>query len=523
MDETKMKIIKPQQGYQEQALSSPADIVIGGAAAGVGKSFCLLFEPLKHALTQKGFGGVIFRRTTPQITNEGGLWDKSLELYSTIAKPVNHKLTWVFNNTNCKLKFNHLEYDKTVLDHQGTEYCFIGFDELTHFSKKQFFYMLSRNRSTCGIKPYIRATCNPEPDSWVADLIGWWLDPNSGLPIPERVGVIRYFLVDQSQYVWGDTKEEVLSKASHILQHLPDDFNADEIVKSITFISGDIYSNKALMSKDPAYIGNLMALDEQEKAKLLYGSWKISVDGTELFNFEKLKAMFTNYPFEDSSKYITCDAARFGSNLAVIKYWEGWTCKETHIYTTSDIETLYFCVEGIRRNYNVPSSSVAVDQDGVGGGLVDRGGYIGFTNNARPIVIYMTDEHGSPIIDAATGKQREILENYQNLKTQCYFHLAKKVDKHQVRHERNYFVNGEKSDYIERGTKLILIEDLHRQHLRVIKRASDQKSHEKIKINSKEEQIIALGDKKESPDLADADMIRSYFDLAPKVKNIPIW
>lgn len=508
-----MKIIKPQAGYQEQALSSPADIVIGGAAAGVGKSFCLLFEPLKHALTAKGFGGVIFRRTTPQITNEGGLWDKSLEMYGTIAKPVNHKLTWVFNNTGCKLKFNHLEYDKTVLDHQGTEYCFIGFDELTHFSKKQFFYMLSRNRSTCGIKPYIRATCNPEPDSWVADLIDWWIDTNTGLPIPERVGKLRYFLVDQSQYVWGDSKDEVLQQAQHVLKCLPDDFNADDIVKSITFIAGDIYSNKALMSKDPGYIGNLMALDEQEKAKLLHGSWKISIDGTELFNNDKLKAMFTNYPPESDFKCITCDAARFGSNLAVIKYWHGWTCRETHIYTISSEDTLYNCIESIRRTSQIPSSQVIIDQDGVGGFLVDRGGYLGFTNNASPVKILMTDDLGRAVIDPNTGRQRELQESYQNLKTQCYFYLSKKVNAGLVRHEKFYYINGERAEYIQRGKRLILIEDMHRHHLRAVKRSSDQKSHEKIRINSKEEQIIALGDKKDSPDLADADMMRAYFDL----------
>ena len=47
----------------------------------------------------------------------------------------------------------------------------ICFDELTHFTAHQFFYMVSRNRSTCGVRPYIRATCNPDADSWVADFL----------------------------------------------------------------------------------------------------------------------------------------------------------------------------------------------------------------------------------------------------------------------------------------------------------------------------------------------------------------
>ena len=58
--------IEPQVGYQQIALSSNADIVIGGAAAFVGKTFALLLDPLRH-VTIPGFGGVIFRRTSVQI------------------------------------------------------------------------------------------------------------------------------------------------------------------------------------------------------------------------------------------------------------------------------------------------------------------------------------------------------------------------------------------------------------------------------------------------------------------------
>ena len=110
------------------------------------------------------------------IRAEGGLWDASKSIYSLIdaAYPRDSRLEWVFPS-NVKLKFSHLEYEKNIYDWQGSEIPFIGFDELTHFTSSMFFYLLSRNRSTCGVKPYIRATCNPDPDSWVADLIAWWI------------------------------------------------------------------------------------------------------------------------------------------------------------------------------------------------------------------------------------------------------------------------------------------------------------------------------------------------------------
>ena len=207
MSET--KIIQPQDGYQMQALSSSADIVIGGGAAGVGKTFTLLLDPLRH-IHIKDFGGVIFRRTSPQIKAQGGLWDTSLSLYSLIpgAEPKETNSSWSFSNIS-KLKFNHLEYEKNVFDWQGSQIPFIGFDELTHFSENMFFYLLSRNRSVCGVRPYVRATCNPDPDSWVSDFISWWIDKETGFPIPERSGVLRYFIKDNDSYIGEIQKQNV--------------------------------------------------------------------------------------------------------------------------------------------------------------------------------------------------------------------------------------------------------------------------------------------------------------------------
>ena len=86
--------IKAQPGYQEKALSSGADIVIGGSAAGVGKTFCLLMDPLRD-INRADFGGVIFRRLTTQIKAEGGLWDESKKLYSIVGGTPNQtELQW---------------------------------------------------------------------------------------------------------------------------------------------------------------------------------------------------------------------------------------------------------------------------------------------------------------------------------------------------------------------------------------------------------------------------------------------
>ena len=139
------------------------------------------------------------------------------------------------------------------------------FDELTHFSEKQFFYMLSRNRSTCGVKPYVRATCNPDADSWVAKFIAWWIDPETGYPIKERSGVKRYFTRVDDTVIWGDTAEECAEKSGVDIS----------LCKSVTFIASSIHDNKALLAADPSYLASLNPLSLVERERLLNGNWKI--------------------------------------------------------------------------------------------------------------------------------------------------------------------------------------------------------------------------------------------------------
>lgn len=255
--------VRPQAGPQEAFLSTRADIAIYGGAAGGGKSFALLLEPLRH-FNNPRFGGVIFRRNTVQVRNEGGLWDEAAELYSKLGarlREVNLEVTFP---VGMRMKFAHLENENTVYHYQGAQIPFIGFDELTHFSEKQFFYMLSRNRSTSGVPGYVRATCNPDADSWVRKFIEWWIDPNTGYAIKERAGVLRWFIRLDDTLQWGDTREELIAKHGPTMQP-----------KSLTFIPSLIQDNKILMDKDPSYLSNLMALPRIDRLRLLGGNWNV--------------------------------------------------------------------------------------------------------------------------------------------------------------------------------------------------------------------------------------------------------
>lgn len=264
--------IRPQP-KQEEFLSNPADIVIYGGAAGGGKSWSLLYEGLRH-IDNPEFGAVIFRSSMTQITEQGGLWDASMKLYTLYegARPIRSpKPYWKFPS-GAKVSFRQIARDEDVYDWQGTEIPCVEFDELTHFSEFQFFYMLSRNRSTCGIKPYVRASTNPDADSWVANFIAWWIDQDTGYAIPERSGKIRYMARVNEEIVWGDTTEAVIQIANDAGYDVT---ITEDDVKSVSFVSSNVYDNQVLLKANPGYLSNLKAQSIVERERLLYGNWKI--------------------------------------------------------------------------------------------------------------------------------------------------------------------------------------------------------------------------------------------------------
>lgn len=263
--EAQDRLFQPQPGPQTTFLSTTADIAIYGGAAGGGKTYALLLENLRHVGNGK-FGSVIFRRESPQITAEGGLWDTARDLYPLRgAKPISTPQLVMRFPSGARVSFRHLQYEDDVLAWQGAQVPLICYDELTHFTRRQFFYMLSRNRSMCGVKPYMRATTNPDADSWVADFVAWWIDQDTGFAIPERSGAIRYFVVLDDRVRWADSREE-LAQAYGVQ---PDD------AKSCTFIVSSIFDNRILLKQNPGYLADLKAQGVVEQARLLDGNWKI--------------------------------------------------------------------------------------------------------------------------------------------------------------------------------------------------------------------------------------------------------
>ena len=267
---SKVKNFGPQPGPQSLFLTTPADVAIYGGAAGGGKTFGLLLEALRNVGVPT-FGAVIFRSTSPQIRAKGGLWDEANRLFPLAgATGTVHNLKFQFPS-GATVQFAHLQHEKNRYDWQGAQIPLVGFDELTHFTADQFFYLMARARSMSGVAGYVRATCNPDPDSFVAGLVAWYVNED-GFAIPERSGIIRWFVRVNDELVWADTREELVAR-----------FGVEAEPTSFTFIAADIYDNKELLAKDPTYLAKLKALSHVERMRLLHGNWKVRATAGSYF------------------------------------------------------------------------------------------------------------------------------------------------------------------------------------------------------------------------------------------------
>ncbi len=262
---------RPQDGPQRAFSKCQADVCIYGGGGGGGKTWGLTAEPLYHVRNPK-FSALILRRTFPEIFMPGGPWSEAETMYEDSgAQPILSSPrgpAFVFPGGSF-VKFDHLHHEKDRKRYQGGQIPLICFDLLEHFTASQWWYLFSRNRSTCGVRPYIRATCNPEP-GWLADLMEWWIDQTTGYAIPDRSGVIRYMSRVGDDVKWGDTEAEMIARYPHTKP------------RSFTFIHASLYDNKILMAADPGYEANLMALPYVEQERLLRGNWIIrDTDGAE--------------------------------------------------------------------------------------------------------------------------------------------------------------------------------------------------------------------------------------------------
>ena len=229
----------------------------------------------------KYWRGIIFRRTQPELRDPGGLFDEAMDLYMSLPKeyrPVAKMLDLSFTfPSGAILKLAGMEHDKDRMRWHGSQLTWVAWDELCTFSEVQYWYLMSRLRSKSKYPTMVRATMNPDPDSFVYDIIQWWIDPESGFPIEDRCGVIRYYIRRDGELVWGDTAQE-----------LKDKFGDDVRPVSFSFIGATIFSNPVVLENSPDYLADLESLKRVDRDRLLHGSWTAREEASGYFKREWL-------------------------------------------------------------------------------------------------------------------------------------------------------------------------------------------------------------------------------------------
>lgn len=240
--------------------------------------------------------------------------------------------------------------------------------------------------------------------------------------------------------------------------------------------------------------------DKTTKERLMNGNWEYEDDPAALMDYESISDIFTNTIEDDPEKYLTVDVARYGVDKTVMYVWHGWEVVRIIIrenFGTDQTETL---IKDTASKEGIPRSHIAVDEDGIGGGVVDHvKGVRGFIANSSPIDIEPEqDEDDDSEYERETKKQKP---NYANLKTQCAYFMAEKVKNHTVA------VRTQNEE-----VKQWLTNDLEQ-----VKEARVD-SDAKRSLVPKDEVKTVLG---RSPDFGDTFMMRAIFELKKLKRKIP--
>src|SRR5579872_1515335 len=167
--------------------ASRAKYRLFGGAAGPGKSKALLIEAILQAQENPGANTLLLRRTFPELEQSLLLYfrrEVPRELYQTFQES-KHLVTWWNGSTT---RFGYCQRESDVYQYQGAEFLFIGIDELTLFTLRQWQFLTSRNRCpVAGAFPCMAGATNPGNirHAWVKAL---WIDrqPAPGMEHPEE-------------------------------------------------------------------------------------------------------------------------------------------------------------------------------------------------------------------------------------------------------------------------------------------------------------------------------------------------
>jgi Terminase-like family. len=397
-------IIMPQEGFQEKMLSSPASFIIGGGNRGGGKTGALQLSVLNDYDNPR-FNARLFRREKDDFKR--GLWQETDVFYGDLGTKRESDYTWTFES-GAELKFEQIsDENKADRRFRGGGVPRILMDEINQFSEETIWTLIKSNRNAYGIHNSLIGTTNPDIDSWVYQLIQWYLSEDGTID-KERDGKIRYFYKygkTHKEIFWGNSREEVYGKAKPYIDAYFSEENAGlvskmNMIKSFQFIQGNVYENKILLTQDPDYISNIASGGAEVVNRELLGIWRKFEDESELISAPMMQDVFDNDPqVESTTRWIVVDVALEGGDMFIASVWSDWHLMDIVTINNISAPDLLANIQAIQRRYKIPNNFIIYDADGVGGFLGSKYSNRGFLPNAIPY-------HGGE-----TPKQRTVFYN----------------------------------------------------------------------------------------------------------------
>lgn len=259
---------------------------------------------------------------------------------------------------------------------------------------------------------------------------------------------------------------------------------ADELPPSKKYIQALVYDNKSVSAD---YVHSLDELTGVSRERLLKGNWEYDDSDNAIMQYDAINDAFTNSHVQPGKqRYLTADIALEGSDLFDIGVWDGWILTDVYFMKKSKPKEVVDFIDSVKTKHRVPNSNIVYDADGVGAYV---GGWVVGAKSFH--------NGGSPL------PQKGSKQNYEHMKTQCEFFMAKKVNDREI-----WLKALNESDAILGKDSP---KDMAIQELEQIKTVDGDKEG-KLRLTKKADRKANIG---RSPDISDMIMMRSYFDLLP--------
>jgi phage terminase large subunit len=229
--------------------------------------------------------------------------------------------------------------------------------------------------------------------------------------------------------------------------------------------------------------------DMVRKQRLFLGDWEYDEDQDSLVTFDALTDTFSNTIVKDGNKYLVIDVARLGKDSTVFTFWDGLELYKVEQFEKQDTQTTIQKAKDYASAEKIPFSHIIVDEDGIGGAVVDgMYGVKGFIANSTPLPTATEIRQRNTKLDTAFIPKR----NFTNLKAQCAFKLAELINEHRI------------------AFKVLDYRDILIEELTALLRQKNIDSDGKLQLRSKEDVKEDIG---RSPDVGDTIIYRMWFEL----------